>query len=432
MSNQKKSGQSAKKTGSTRDGFSTGRNKSRNFEDKSAGKKPGIDRESKGASDRKKSFSDKDADKKRSSSFKKNDKDNSKKSTVMNRDKKSGNDREYERFSDRKKSFSDQDSNKKRTSSFKKSARDAGKKHSSFDTEQRTEYSREYSSDSDRKKSYSDKDQDKKGGFEAKKNVKGSGKKYPPFDREKKPKGDPLPSFSDEIRLNKYLSNAGICSRREADVLIATGIVKVNGVIVTELGYKVKPGDEVKYDGATVRAEKKRYVLLNKPKDFITTMDDPMDRKTVMVLVAKACKERIYPVGRLDRNTTGLLLFTNDGDLAKKLTHPRYEVKKLYHVETDEPVSFEQVEKLLSGVELEDGGFVKADKVEILKESKGRELGVEIHSGKYRVVRRMFESLGHVVKRLDRVMFAGLTKKDLPRGNYRHLTDAEVNYLRML
>lgn len=432
MSNQKKSGQSVNKSGNAREGFSTGRNKSRNFEDKSAGKKPGIDRESKGASDRKKSFSDKDADKKRSSSFKKNDKDNSKKSTVMNRDKKSGNDREYERFSDRKKSFSDQDSNKKRTSSFKKSARDAGKKHSSFDTEQRTEYSREYSSDSDRKKSYSDKDQDKKGGFEAKKNVKGSGKKYPPFDREKKPKGDPLPSFSDEIRLNKYLSNAGICSRREADVLIATGIVKVNGVIVTELGYKVKPGDEVKYDGATVRAEKKRYVLLNKPKDFITTMDDPMDRKTVMVLVAKACKERIYPVGRLDRNTTGLLLFTNDGDLAKKLTHPRYEVKKLYHVETDEPVSFEQVEKLLSGVELEDGGFVKADKVEILKESKGRELGVEIHSGKYRVVRRMFESLGHVVKRLDRVMFAGLTKKDLPRGNYRHLTDAEVNYLRML
>ena len=248
----------------------------------------------------------------------------------------------------------------------------------------------------------------------------------------KKPKGDPLPSFSEDIRLNKYLSNAGICSRREADVFIQTGLVKVNGETVTELGYKVKPGDEVKYDGGTVRAEKKRYVLLNKPKDFITTMDDPMDRKTVMVLVAKACRERIYPVGRLDRNTTGLLLFTNDGDLAKKLTHPRYEVRKLYHVETIEPVTYEQVNALLNGVELEDGGFVKADKVEILKESRNREVGIEIHSGKYRVVRRMFESLGHVVKKLDRVSFAGLTKKDLPRGNYRHLTDDEVNFLRML
>lgn len=252
------------------------------------------------------------------------------------------------------------------------------------------------------------------------------------FNRDKKPKGDPLPTFSEDIRLNKYLSNAGICSRREADVLIQTGLVKVNGKPVTELGYKVKPGDIVNYDGGTVRAEKKRYVLLNKPKDFITTMDDPMDRKTVMTLVAKACKERIYPVGRLDRNTTGLLLFTNDGDLAKKLTHPRYEVRKLYHVETADPVTYEQVNTLLSGVELEEGGFVKADKVEILKDSKNREIGIEIHSGKYRVVRRMFEALGHVVKRLDRVSFAGLTKKDLPRGNYRHLTEEEVNYLKML
>jgi 23S rRNA pseudouridine2605 synthase len=251
-------------------------------------------------------------------------------------------------------------------------------------------------------------------------------------DRQKKPKGDPLPSFSEDIRLNKYLSNAGISSRREADVLIETGLVKVNGKIITELGYKVKPGDEVKYDGGTVRAEKKRYVLLNKPKDFITTMDDPMERKTVMVLVAKACKERIYPVGRLDRNTTGLLLFTNDGDLAKKLTHPRYEMRKVYHVETIEPVTYEQINRLLAGVELDDGGFIKADKAEILKDKKNREVGIEIHSGKYRVVRRMFEALGHVVKKLDRVSFAGLTKKDLPRGNYRHLTDDEVNYLRML
>jgi 23S rRNA pseudouridine2605 synthase len=251
-------------------------------------------------------------------------------------------------------------------------------------------------------------------------------------DRQKKAKGDPLPSFSEDIRLNKYLSNAGISSRREADVLIETGLVKVNGKIITELGYKVKPGDEVKYDGGTVKAEKKRYVLLNKPKDFITTMDDPMERKTVMVLVAKACRERIYPVGRLDRNTTGLLLFTNDGDLAKKLTHPRYEMRKVYHVETIEPVTYDQINRLLAGVELDDGGFIKADKAEILKDTKNREVGIEIHSGKYRVVRRMFEALGHVVKKLDRVSFAGLTKKDLPRGNYRHLTEDEVNYLRML
>jgi 23S rRNA pseudouridine2605 synthase len=250
--------------------------------------------------------------------------------------------------------------------------------------------------------------------------------------REKRAVGDPVPSFNEDIRLNKYISNAGVCSRREADVMIASGVVKVNGKIVTELGYKVKPGDEVKYDGETIRAEKKQYVLLNKPKDFITTLDDPMNRKTVMQLVAKACKERIYPVGRLDRNTTGVLLFTNDGDLAKKLTHPRYEVKKLYHVETTEPVTKEQIAALLSGVELEDGGFVKADKAEIIKDSRFREVGIEIHSGKYRVVRRMFESLGHTIKKLDRVAFAGLTKKDLPRGNYRHLTEQEVAFLRML
>lgn len=248
----------------------------------------------------------------------------------------------------------------------------------------------------------------------------------------KKSKGDPLPSFSTDVRLNKYISNAGICSRREADVMIASGIVQVNGKIILELGYKVKPDDVVKYDGATIRSEKKRYVLLNKPKDFITTMDDPQNRKTVMQLVVKACRERIYPVGRLDRNTTGLLLFTNDGDLAKKLTHPRYEIKKLYHVETADQVTKEQLAALLSGVELDDGGFVKADKAEILKDTKYREVGIEIHSGKYRVVRRMFESLGHVVKKLDRVSFAGLTKKDLPRGTYRHLTEQEVNFLRML
>ncbi len=263
----------------------------------------------------------------------------------------------------------------------------------------------------------------------------GGGKKKPfkkPYDDKfRKRKGDPLPSFSENVRLNKFIANAGICSRREADVLIKTGIVEVNGKIVTEMGYKVKPGDEVKYDGSIIKTERKKYVLLNKPKDFITTMDDPQGRKTAYQLVKNACKERIYPVGRLDRNTTGLLLFTNDGDLAKRLTHPRYEVAKMYQVETERAVSDEQVEALLSGVELDDGAYVKADKAEFVKDSKNRIVGIELHSGKNRVVRRMFESIGHTVKKLDRVYFAGLTKKDLPRGNWRELSEQEVSFLKM-
>lgn len=245
-------------------------------------------------------------------------------------------------------------------------------------------------------------------------------------------KGDPLPTFNeDEIRLNKYLSNAGVCSRREADVLIQTGVVMVNGVVITELGYKIKKGDRIQYDGETINAETKRYVLLNKPKDFITTMDDPWGRKTVMRLVIKACKERIYPVGRLDRDTTGLLLFTNDGDLAKKLTHPRYEAKKIYQVETDKAVSVEHLEMLMKGIDLEDGR-IQCDNAEYVKDGKSsREVGVEIHSGKNRIVRRMFEKLGYVVVKLDRVQFASLTKKDLPRGFYRHLTEQEVAFLKM-
>lgn len=245
-------------------------------------------------------------------------------------------------------------------------------------------------------------------------------------------KGDPLPSFNeDEIRLNKYLSNAGVCSRREADVLIQTGVVSVNGEIVTELGYKIKKGDAVQYDGETINAEIKRYVLLNKPKDFITTMDDPWGRKTVMGLVRKACKERIYPVGRLDRDTTGLLLFTNDGDLAKKLTHPRYEAKKIYQVETNKPVTTEHLEQLRRGIDLDDGR-IQCDHAEYVKDGKSaREVGVEIHSGKNRIVRRMFEKLGYEVVKLDRVQFAGLTKKDLPRGFFRHLTEKEVAFLKM-
>jgi len=245
-------------------------------------------------------------------------------------------------------------------------------------------------------------------------------------------KGDPLPTFNEEdIRLNKYLSNAGVCSRREADVLIQTGVVSVNGQIITEMGYKIKKGDKVQYDGETINAEIKRYVLLNKPKGFITTMDDPLGRKTVMGLIINACKERVYPVGRLDRDTTGLLLFTNDGDMAKKLTHPRYEATKIYHVEADKPVQAEHLEMLMRGIELEDGR-IQADKAEYVKDGKSsREVGIEIHSGKNRIVRRMFEKLGYEVVKLDRVQFASLTKKDLPRGYYRHLTEKEVHFLKM-
>lgn len=249
--------------------------------------------------------------------------------------------------------------------------------------------------------------------------------------KERLKKGDPLPNLNtDEIRLNKYLSNAGICSRREADVLIKTGVVTVNGKIVTEMGYKVKPGDVIQYDGETINAETKRYVLLNKPKGFITTMDDPLGRKTVMQLVKKACKERIYPVGRLDRETTGLLLLTNDGDLAKKLTHPRYKAKKIYQVELNKNVNPADLKKLLDGVLLEDGTS-RFDAADFIDDEDSKQVGVELHSGKNRIVRRTFEALGYKVVKLDRVMFAGLTKKDLPRGRYRHLSEREVGFLKM-
>lgn len=249
--------------------------------------------------------------------------------------------------------------------------------------------------------------------------------------KEKVKKGDPLPSFNDdEIRLNKYLSNAGISSRRDADMLIKTGLVSVNGEIVTEMGYKVKKGDTIRYDGGTVNAETKRYVLLNKPKGFLTTMEDPMGRKTVMMLVRKACRERIYPVGRLDKDTTGLLLFTNDGDMAKKLTHPKHRAVKMYHVELNKKVKPEDLERLLKGIDLEDGR-IQFDKAEYVLGEGQDQVGVELHSGKNRIVRRTFEALGYVVVKLDRVSFAGLTKKDLPRGYCRHLTEQEVSFLKM-
>ncbi|HEY9542038.1 pseudouridine synthase [Prevotella sp.] len=231
------------------------------------------------------------------------------------------------------------------------------------------------------------------------------------------------------LRLNKFLANAGVCSRREADEFIQAGVVTVNGVVVTELGTKVLRTDEVKFHEQPVSIEKKVYVLLNKPKDYVTTSDDPQQRKTVMDLVKDACPERIYPVGRLDRNTTGVLLLTNDGDLASKLTHPKFLKKKVYHVHLDKPVAQADLQKIAEGIELEDGE-IHADAIEYADEHDKGQVGIEIHSGKNRIVRRIFESLGYRVVRLDRVQFAGLTKKNLRRGDWRFLTEKEVEILR--
>ena len=235
---------------------------------------------------------------------------------------------------------------------------------------------------------------------------------------------------NEPIRLNKYLANAGVCSRREADEYIQAGAVLVNGTVATELGTKVLRSDEVKFRDQPVTMEKKVYVLLNKPKDYVTTSDDPQQRKTVMDLVKNACEERIYPVGRLDRNTTGVLLLTNDGDLASKLTHPKFLKKKVYHVYLDKPVTATDLQKIAEGIELEDGE-VHADAIEYASPTDEKQVGIEIHSGKNRIVRRIFESLGYRVVKLDRVQFAGLTKKNLRRGDWRFLTQKEVEMLRM-
>ena len=230
--------------------------------------------------------------------------------------------------------------------------------------------------------------------------------------------------------MNKFLANAGICSRREADEYITAGVVSVNGEVVKELGTKVKRSDLVRFHDQPVSIERKVYVLLNKPKDCVTTSDDPQERRTVMDIVKGACRERIYPVGRLDRNTTGVLLLTNDGDLASKLTHPKFLKKKIYHVKLDKSLTEADMEKIAKGVELDDGE-VHADEISYVLDTDKSQVGIEIHSGKNRVVRRIFESLGYKVTKLDRVYFAGLTKKGVKRGDWRYLTEQEVNFLRM-
>ncbi|MEY3677874.1 MAG: hypothetical protein RI924_15 [Bacteroidota bacterium] len=244
----------------------------------------------------------------------------------------------------------------------------------------------------------------------------------------------PTASAKDDglIRLNRYISNAGICSRRKADELIAAGVVSVNGTVVSELGFRVDPAkDVIRYNGETLKREKMVYVLLNKPKDYITTTDDPQERRTVMQLVEKASRERIYPVGRLDRNTTGLLLMTNDGDLAEKLSHPKNNVTKIYHAELNKSLSQGDLNKISFGLELEDG-FIKPDEITYVQGASKREIGIQIHSGKNRIVRRIFEHLGYEVIKLDRVIYANLTKKDLPRGRWRHLDEKEIIQLKHL
>ncbi len=251
------------------------------------------------------------------------------------------------------------------------------------------------------------------------------------------PKSGKLKNIQNSIdnkltRLNKFIANAGVCSRREADKLIASGLVKINGVVIREMGHKVSEEDKVEFDGNILQLEKKYYLLLNKPKGFITTTDDPYERKTVMSLIKNACNGRVYPVGRLDMPTTGLLLFTNDGELAKKLIHPKHSIKKIYHVVLNKKLTKADLVKISEGIQLEDG-IIKVDDIAYVSGvDNKKEVGVELHSGRNRIIRRLFESLEYKVTRLDRVAFAGLTKKDIPRGKWRHLTPKEVSYLKML
>ncbi|MDD4644566.1 MAG: pseudouridine synthase [Bacteroidales bacterium] len=246
----------------------------------------------------------------------------------------------------------------------------------------------------------------------------------------KKPISVIKPPRPESVRINRYIASSGICSRRDADELIKKGVVEINGQKVTELGTQVNPGDTVKVNGKMIRNERKVYIVLNKPKDTLTTTDDPEGRRTVLDLVHDATTERIFPVGRLDRNTTGVLLLTNDGDLASKLTHPKYNVKKIYEVRTAQNVTDEMMKALVEGIELEDG-FMKMDSVFLIDPASKKDLSVEIHSGKNRIVRRMFEHLGIEIVKLDRVYFAGLTKKTLSRGKWRYMTPKEVGWLKM-
>ncbi|HLS94790.1 MAG TPA: pseudouridine synthase [Sphingobacterium sp.] len=337
------------------------------------------------------------------------------------KDKKST-DRPYNRFESNDRPFKKFEKNEKREGdrSFRK-----------YDNGDRKSGGRPFERDDRERKSFGDSNRFEKSSRPYKKYDEDKGSRGKTFHPRKKiataePKDDGL------IRLNRYISNAGICSRRKADELIESGVVSVNGTVVTELGTKVDPAkDEVRYNGERLKREKMVYVLLNKPKDYITTTDDPQERRTVMHLVAKATKERIYPVGRLDRNTTGLLLLTNDGNLAEKLSHPRNNVSKIYNVELNKNLTQGDFNKIQFGIELEDG-MIKPDDLSYVQGASKREIGIQIHSGKNRIVRRIFESLGYEIVKLDRVVYANLTKKDLPRGRWRYLEERELIQLKHL
>lgn len=365
-----------------------------------------------------------------------------------------------------KRSFRDRDERSSGGRSFSKGPRSGGPERSFSDRDERGSGGRSFSTgprSGGPKRSFGDRDErPSRGRFSDERPPRRSYREEGPSERPAKPwprqskdertfkEGDPgarrpfrkgersnrfsLPNPANEglIRLNRYLANAGVGSRREADQLITTGAVTVNGEVVTELGTKVKPSDVVHFGGQKLSIEQKRYVLLNKPKDTITTTDDPRERHTVMDLIAKACPERLYPVGRLDRQTTGVLLLTNDGDLAKKLTHPSHGAEKLYHVTLDKTVTAAHLKQLVDGVHLEDGPAQADEASYVAGADTRREVGVKLHMGRNRIVRRMFEALGYEVVKLDRVLFAGLTKKDLQRGHWRHLTEKEIGFLKQL
>ena len=353
-------------------------------------------------------------------------------------------------YRDKEKKESEETPREKRTFSSSRPSRDKNKKESEDRSREKRPYSSSRSSFREKDKRESeDKPREKRPYSSSRPSYRdkvteemqeekprfASSKRRPSDSKHSASKRSPRSEETSEIgliRLNRYIANAGICSRREADKLIEAGAVQVNGQVVTALGTKVSRTDKISYGDQPLSREKLRYVLLNKPKGFITTTDDPENRKTVMNLIARACKERIYPVGRLDRNTTGLLLFTNDGEIAKRLSHPKYGIKKIYHVGVDKNVAAADMKSILAGVELEDG-LVKADAIEYVGDGKDKkEIGLELHTGQNRVVRRIFEKLGYKVVKLDRVYYAGLTKKNLPRGEWRFLEEKELNMLKMI
>ena len=415
--------------------FSSDRKQGKRFgEDKPFGKKEGFRDFEKRDGFKKKPFGDRDDRK----SFGREDRGFDKRSS-RDFDKKDG----YQ-----KKSYGDRDDRK----SFGREDRGFDKR-SSRDFDKKDGYQKKSYGDRDDRKSFDRKDSfkggdrrpsrdfDKKEGFKPRKSFgreqhEGNDEQRTFFKNRKfAPAKKPATSKVEDdglIRLNRYISNSGICSRRKADELIEAGVISVNGEVVTELGTKVDPAkDEVRYNNERLKREKMVYVLLNKPKDYITTTDDPQERKTVMQLVSKATKERIYPIGRLDRNTTGLLLLTNDGNLAEKLSHPRNNISKMYYVELDRNLSQGDLNKIQFGIELEDG-FIKPDDISYVTGASKAEIGIQIHSGRNRIVRRIFESFGYEVVKLDRVVYANLTKKDLPRGRWRYLEERELIQLKHL